>query len=203
MGMSYSCRVEVIFGDLFGTIEAEVFIKVCESLQKTFYLLTEELSRLKTLFPAKKLCHECLRVISSLTHINILNKSTIFNLLMSPFDYSVCDRHEMAILPDFTLNLFVGLGEQTSKSKYTDLINCGSINVKYTILKKKRPADSSKLERLRECDRQTKRLRFLWTKIESICSCSFDSEYFSQFTQEFYNFNEEIYIKPCLYTNRK
>lgn len=203
-GGIYSRRFEVIFGDTYGSVEAETLVRLSAPFNEIYCLINAELEKFEIILQPKNDYYTSFKLISSLAHINIVNNSSLFNFIVSPFDYAVCDFHEMGLLPELSLNLFVCLGgggaESSPSIKYTDLLDCGSFCVRYIILKRVKPRDLSRLMSLRKVDEETKRLEFLWAQDQDTCLCIDKKEIFGR---ESAKEDREFYIKPCLYFNER
>jgi len=204
---TYSNRYELILGDVFGTVELEHFRVAFESFtHTTTTLLSNKL--FSNLTDLDHSLHLNIRMLTSLTHVNLVHNAALFNLVVSPLDYAQCNSHEMAILPDVHLTFLASVPTTTRTGvKYADLIECGSIGIRCTVFKRRREAlTESKLERLRIVDRETRRLTFLWTTSpnqEQKCECGQISSENSQFFQssKLYDFDNEFYTKPCVYSS--
>lgn len=174
-------RYELIIGDIFGTIDADHFLTSFDSFYQTFTFFFDEFNRFNKFNKTENSQQLVLRIISSLTHINLINNSSLFNLVMSPLDYARCHSHDMLVLPDANLGLFVCVGRpgHTAPGKYTDFIDCGAISVKYSILK-----------------------RIKQEKILPECICITNENDFLH-TAKPYEFgkNESLFTKPCIYKN--
>lgn len=206
-GGIFSRRFEMIFGDTIGSVEAETLVRLSAPLNEIYCLINAELEKFEIILQPKLDYYTSFKLISSLAHINIVNNSSLFNLIVSPFDYAVCDFHEMGLLPELSLNLFVCLGGGGAESrpsspsrKYTGLLDCGSFRVRYIILKRVKPRDLPRLESLKRVDEETKRLEFLWVQDEDTCLCVDKKEMFGR---ESAKEDREFYIKPCLYFNER
>lgn len=213
----YASRYELILGDMFGTIESSLFIKFPNLFGRIFTLINTEISTYSALNRSKN--YSSFKVLTSLLHVNILStenqRETIFNLVMSPLNYGVCNFHELGILPDFNLNLYVCLdkGSNTNK-KYTNFIDFGSLSVKYGIYRrvKELKNEKEKIAHLKACDNQSRMLDFLWNyeltpnELDSFigCLCTSDKALFDlKGSKILYDFADDNYLKPCIYSNQE
>lgn len=225
----YSNQIEIIIGDIVGTLEFDCLINLVNLLNSMLIYTLNELNEHKSLFiykycfkddyniVSKELVYNSLRFITSILHVNILNveKSIAINLIISTFRYAICDLHVqnglpgyLAIIPDVYVRFFYNL----SDLKWSE---CGLIILKHLYLLNAIPINNDehdiKLNFLLNSDENTKRLKFFWVnkidehnKQSKSCISSQTTLASSSNYNDKYSFNSKLsYNKSMLSINIK
>lgn len=201
---TYSELYEIIFGDLFGSIDIELFLQAVNLLSSIYAFIKQELDASSFQTLTEFLPYKSFRLMTSLIHFNVLNienhfktenskmRTILFNLVLSPINFGSCDFHcaddgagSLAIFSDLSLKIMCSLPNldfsQKDSITYLDLIECGSFYLKYLSLYEALNStnQSTKMEYLKSNDNESKRLRFLWNDGKTHeCSCTGNSDFF-------------------------
>ena len=216
----YSNQVELIVGDIFGSIEFEHFLSLANliSLLGDFFMNEFQTKSIITdkMFDNIKhyQCYHSKRLITSLLHVNLINfnsskvlpivKTILFNVNMSPVNYGSCDCHVfenksgyILLISDLEFKILCSI-EGDSKNS-TNFIESGRFCLNYLISNKVNENKGNDfLNEIRSYDEESKRLWFLWELENNGCACTGQTEFFSHLPAQLYNY-KRLAFKPCIY----
>jgi hypothetical protein len=219
---TYSYQFEFVLGDIFGSINSFNLSQVM-SLASNFweYFQFEKDAYIFILNNAilDRLSYVSVRVITSLTQLNVLKNSNdqneeffLFNLTISPLNYAFCDFHfgndtsgTLGSMPDLCLKMFCSVKSEINHVTDTIIVECGTIVVNYLSLIEHEKINEArlktKIEFLKMNDSETKRLYFLWNFDQDECGCRGNALFFSNSNEihMLYDFDKDHIVKPCIY----
>jgi hypothetical protein len=202
----YSKQIEIIIGDLFGSIDLQHFSNLIQfiDLINDIYL-NESNSKIDSL---SNCYYHSFRLITSLVHVNLFElhlpinndlNSICLNLILKPFHYASCSLHPglFYLLPELNLTI---LGSSNmignNKNNTLDLVECGSICLKYSNnAANSLPID---LDSFKLLDSENNYLNFLWSSSNE-CSCTGKCEFFSYSNMKLNDLTKDFVYKPCVY----
>jgi len=208
----YSKQIEIIIGDLFGSIDLQHFSNLIQFINLINDIYMNELINSKMDFLSHYYYYHSFRFITSLVHVNLFElhlpinnelNSICLNLILKPFHYGSCSLHSglFYLLPELNLTILGSsniIGNNNNNNNNTlDLVECGSICLKYS----NNPVDSLPpidLDRLKLLDSENKYLNFLCSS-KNECSCTGKCEFFSYSNMKLNDLTKDFVYKPCVY----
>ncbi|CAF0792454.1 unnamed protein product [Brachionus calyciflorus] len=207
----YSKFYELILGDIFGSVNFRIFLKIVDLICGIYKYIDQELD-LAIFFSKSELVYKTFRILTSLINVNIFNdydfskETNVFNIILSPLNYAKCNFHcednqsgSLCTLTDIAIRI-LSSSPKKSVTEHADLIETGIFYFKFlSDLKIERNIKNQDelLKFLKKCDNETKRLNFFWVQKE--CSCVGENQFYSDQKELMYSYERDFVFKPCIY----